>query len=64
MLPAVAGKSWLERFPEIVKDAGEELATKIRVSRQAVDVWEKGISLPTLPVFLELARVFEWEAPS
>jgi hypothetical protein len=31
---------------------------------QSVDAWEKGISLPTLPAFFELARVFGWPTPN
>ena len=63
-------KEWLERFPASVASerkrrglSRRELAECIGVSRQAVDSWERGISLPSLPQFLALAEFFEWPMP-
>ena len=63
-------EKWLERFPALVTKEREklgltriELAERLGVTRQAVDSWERGISLPSLPQFLALAELFGWPMP-
>lgn len=36
----------------------EELATKLNVSSQAVSKWENDLSIPDLPILIELADIF------
>lgn len=67
----MARKSWLDRFLEILTEARQnarltraELAERVGVSPQAVLAWERGLSLPGLRVFFELAPVFGWRVPA
>ena len=63
-------ETWLKRFPGLVTKEREKLglsrlklAEELGVTRQAVDAWERGISLPSLPQFLALAEFFGWPVP-
>ena len=68
----MGAEEWLERFPALVASerkrrglSRREFAERlgVGVTRQAVDSWERGISLPSLPQFLALAEFFGWPMP-
>jgi transcriptional regulator with XRE-family HTH domain len=41
----------------------QELASRLGVTRQAVDSWECGISLPSFSQLIEFCDLFEWPNP-
>ena len=63
-------KEWLDGFPELLASgrrrlglSRRDLAERLGVTRQALDLWERGVSLPSLPAFLSLAELFGWPSP-
>jgi DNA-binding XRE family transcriptional regulator len=61
---------WLGAFPGIVQGereksalTQEELAGHLGLDVEAVDSWEQGYELPTLPQFFDLAELFGWPIP-
>ena len=43
---------------KLKKMTQEELASQLNVSAQAVSKWENGLSIPDLPILIELANLF------
>ena len=61
---------WLAGFPPILRSKREqsaftpaELADQVGVAPEAVESWEEGTSLPSLPEFFRLAELFGWPIP-
>lgn len=51
-----------ENLKKIRKEKGytqEELATKVRVVRQTVSKWEKGLSVPDADVLRKIAEILD-----
>ena len=52
-------------FPDIIKDlrtqAGltqSDLAKKLSITRSSVNAWEMGLSAPSIPLIVELSKLF------
>jgi transcriptional regulator with XRE-family HTH domain len=41
----------------------QKLASRLGVTREAVDSWERGISLPSFAQLIALCDLFEWPNP-
>lgn len=48
----------ISKYRKLKQMTQEELATKLNVSAQAVSKWENDLSIPDLPLLIELADIF------
>ena len=48
----------IAEYRKLKKMTQEELATKLNVSSQAVSKWENDLSIPDLPILIELSDIF------
>ena len=48
----------ISKYRKLKSMTQEELATQLNVSAQAVSKWENDLSIPDLPILIELADIF------